>query len=59
MKTDSTGIAACMMLSWTGANLRMPAQSSPAAVHTPAGSLSAGSQGCPWYHERTAFSFRL
>lgn len=34
MKTDSTGIAARMMLSWTGANLRMPAQSSPAAVHT-------------------------
>lgn len=60
MKTDSTGIAARMMLSLDrGANLRMPAQSSPAAVHTPAGSLSAGSQGCPWYHERTAFSFRL
>ena len=59
MKTDSTGIAARMMLSLDRERICECLLSHRQLQSTPAGSLSAGSQGCPWYHERTAFSFRL
>ncbi len=80
MKTDSTGIAARMMLSLDRERIcecllsHRQLQSTPLQVRYPQGvrdalgimseqlSLSVsdlGSQGCPWYHERTAFSFRL
>ncbi|STJ14879.1 TraE protein [Escherichia coli] len=60
MKTDSTGIAARMMLSLDRERIcecllsHRQLQSTPLQVRYP-----QGVRGCPWYHERTAFSFRL